>query len=66
MDTILNFTRVVWNVLLYSLRTATFCWVAAALVAAVLVIRSVMQKTHGKKQGNNYCLEGMRLQHCLC
>ena len=65
MDTILNFTRVVWNVLLHSIRTATFCWAAAALVVAVLAIRSVTKKKSGKKQENNYCLEGMSLGMCF-
>ena len=65
MDTILNFTRVVWNVLLHSIRTATFCWVAAALVVAVLAIRSMTRKKSGKKQENNYCLEGMSLGMCF-
>ena len=64
MDTILNFTRVVWNVLLHSIRTATFCWVAVALVV-VLAIRSVTQKKSGKKQESNYCLEGMSLGMCF-
>ena len=65
MDTILNFTRVVRNVLLHSIRTATFCWVAVALVVAVLAIRSVTKKKSRKKQENNYCLEGMSLGMCF-
>ena len=65
MDTILNFTRVVWNVLLHSIRTATFCWVAAALVVAVLAIRGVTQKKRGRKQETNYGLEGMSLGTCF-
>lgn len=47
MNTILNFIRVAGNVLLHSIRTAPFCWVAAALVVAVLVIRGVTKKKSG-------------------
>ena len=65
MNTILNDIHVAGNVLLHSLRTAAFCWVAAALVVAVLVIRGVTRKKNGKKQENNYCLEGMSLGMCL-
>lgn len=49
MDTILNFIHVAGNVLLHSIRTATFCWVAVGLVAAALVIRGVTQKKRGKQ-----------------
>ena len=65
MNTILNFLHVAGNVLLHSIRTATFCWVAAALVVAVLVIRGVTKKKSGKKQDNNYGLEGMSLGMCF-
>ena len=65
MNSILNFIHVAGNVLLHSIRTATFCWVAVALVVAVLVIRGVTQKKSGKKQENNYCLEGMSLGMCF-
>ena len=53
MNTILNYIHVAGNVLLHSMRTATFCWAAAALVVAVLVIRGVTQKKRGKKQEND-------------
>lgn len=65
MNSILNFIHIVGNVLLHSIHTATFCWVAAALAVAVLVIRGVTQKKRGKKQENNYCLEGMSLGMCF-
>ena len=65
MNSILNFIHVAGNVLLHSIRTATFCWVAVALVVAVLAIRSVTRKKNGKKQENNYCLEGMSLGMCF-
>ena len=65
MNTILNTIHVAGNVLLHSIRTATFCWVAAALVVAVLVIRGVIKKKRGKKQDNNYSLEGMSLGMCF-
>ena len=65
MNSILNFIHVAGNVLLHSIRTATFCWVAVALVVAVLAIRSVAKKKSGKKQENNYCLEGMSLGMCF-
>ena len=65
MNAILNFIHVAGNVLLHSIRTATFCWAAAALVVAVLAIRSVTKKKSGKKQENNYCLEGMSLGMCF-
>ena len=65
MNSILNFIHVAGNVLLHSIRTATFCWVAVALVVAVLVIRGVTQKKRSKKQESNYCLEGMSLGMCF-
>lgn len=65
MNSILNFIHVAGNVLLHSIRTATFCWVAVALVVAVLAIRSATRKKSGKKQENNYCLEGMSLGMCF-
>ena len=65
MNTILNSIHVAGNVLLHSVRTATFCWAAAALVLAVLVIRGVSKKMSGKKQESNYCLEGMSLGMCF-
>lgn len=65
MNSILNFIHVAGNALLRSVRTAAFCWAAAALVVAVLVIRGVTQKKRGKKQENNYCLEGMSLGMCF-
>ena len=65
MNSILNFIHVAGNILSHSMRTATFCWVAAALVVAVLVIRGVTRKKRGKKQENNYCLEGMSLGMCF-
>lgn len=51
MNTILNSIHVAGNVLLHSIRTATFCWVAVGLVMVFLVIRSVTKKRSGKKQG---------------
>ena len=65
MNSILNFIHVAGNALSHSIRTATFCWVAVALVVAVLVIRGVTKKMRGKKQENNYCLEGMSLGMCF-
>ena len=65
MNSILNFIHVAGNALSHSIRTSAFCWAAAALVVAVLVIRGVMRKTRGKKQENNYCLEGMSLGMCF-
>ena len=65
MNTILNDIHVAGNVLLHSIRTDTFCWAAAALAVAVLVIRGVTQRKRGKKQENNYCLEGMSLGMCF-
>ena len=65
MNTILNSIHVAGNILLHSVRTAAFCWAAAALVVAVLVIRGVTQKKRGKKQESNYCLEGMSLGMCF-
>ena len=65
MNTILNAIHVAGNVLLHSIRTAAFCWAAAALAAAVLVIRGVTQKKRGKKQETNYCLDGMNLGMCF-
>ena len=53
MNTILNYIHVAGNVLSHSIRTATFCWAAVALVVAVLVIRGVTQKKRGKKQEND-------------
>ena len=64
MNTILNFIHVAGNVLLHSIRTATFCW-AAVLLVAVLIIRGVTRKKSGKKQESNYCLEGISLGMCL-
>ena len=65
MVTILNFIHVAGNVLLHSMRTATFCWVAVGLVAAVLVIRGLTKKRSGKKQDDSYSLEGMSLGMCF-
>lgn len=65
MNSILNFIHVAGNALSHSIRTATFCWAAAALVVAVLVIRGVTRKKRGKKQENNYCMEGMSLGMCF-
>ena len=65
MNTILNSIHVAGNVFLHSIRTATFCWVPAALVVAVLVIRGVRKKKRGKKQDNNHSLEGMSLGMCF-
>ena len=65
MNTILNSIHVAGNILLHSVRTAAFCWAAAALVVAVLVIRGVTQKKRGKKQESNYRLEGMSLGMCF-
>lgn len=65
MNLILNFIHAAGNVLSHSIRTAAFCWAAAALVAAALVIRGGTQKRSGKKQENNYCLEGMSLGMCF-
>jgi uncharacterized membrane protein YfcA len=65
MDTILNAIHVVGNVLLHSLRTATFCWIAAGLVIAILIVRGVIKKKNGKKQDTNYGMEGMSLGMCF-
>ena len=65
MNSILNYIHVAGNALSHSIRTATFCWVAVALVVAVLVIRGVTKKKRDKKQENNYCLEGMSLGMCF-
>jgi NAD/NADP transhydrogenase beta subunit len=65
MNTILNFIHVAGNVLLHSIRTATFCWVAVGLVVVILAIRGVTKKKKGEKQDNNYCLEGMSLGMCF-
>ena len=65
MVTILNSIHVAGNVLLHSMRTATFCWVAVGLVAAVLVIRGLTRKRSGKKQDDSYSLEGMSLGMCF-
>ena len=65
MNAMMNVIHVVGNVLLHSLRTAAFFWVAAGLAAEVLVIRSVTKKKSGKKQDDTYSLEGMSLGMCL-
>ena len=65
MNTILNFIHVAGNVLLHSIRTAMFCWVAVGLVVAILVIRGVTKKKKGKKQDDNYGMEGMSLGMCF-
>ena len=65
MNSILNFIHAAGNALLRSIRTAAFCWAAAALVVAVLAIRGVTKKKSGKKQENNYGLEGMSLGMCF-
>ena len=44
MDMILNAILVARNVLMHSIRTAWFCWVAVGLVVAVLIIRGVARK----------------------
>lgn len=44
MNKIFSFVRTAENVLLYSLRTATFCRVAVGLVVAILVIRGIIRK----------------------
>lgn len=65
MDTVLNFIHVAGNVLLHSMRTAAFCWVAVGLAAAVLVVRGLARKRSGKKQDDSYSLEGMSLGMCF-
>ena len=65
MNAILNFICVAWNVLLHSIRTATFCRVAAGLLVTILVIRGITKKKSAKKEDNNYCLEGMSLGMCF-
>ena len=65
MNTILKAAYVAGNVLLYSIRTATFCWVAAGLAVAILTIRGVIKKKSGKKQDVSYGLEGMSLGMCF-
>ena len=65
MDSILNAVHVAGNVLLHSLRTAAFCWMAAGFVAAVLVIRGAAKKKNGRTQDSNYTLEGMSLGMCF-
>ena len=65
MDTILNTVHVAGNVLLHSLRTVPFCWVAAGLVIAILIIRDIIKKKSGKKQDTNYVMEGMSLGMCF-
>lgn len=64
MNPILNFIHVAGNVLLHSIRTATFCWAAAGLAVAVLVICGVTKKS-GQKQGDNCTWEGMSLGMCF-
>ena len=39
MNTILNSIHVAGNVLLHSIRTATFCWVAVGLVMVFMLFR---------------------------
>lgn len=65
MNMIFYLIHVAGNVLLHSIRTATFCWVAAGLMVAVLVIRSSAQKRGNKKQNDNHSLEGMSLGMCF-
>lgn len=65
MNKIFSFVRTAGNVLLYSLRTATFCRVAVGLVVAILVIRGIIRKNKCKKQDDNYGMEGMSLGMCL-
>lgn len=65
MNMIFYLIHVAGNVLLHSIRTSTFCWVAAGLVVAVLVIRSSAQKKGNKNQDDNYSLEGMSLGMCF-
>ena len=65
MDTFLHAVRVAGNVILHSLRTATFCWVAAGLVIAILIVRGVIKKKGGKRQDTNYAMEGMSLGMCF-
>ena len=65
MSKIFGFVRIAGNVLLHSLRTATFCWVAVGLVVAVLAIRGIIRKKKCKKRDCSYSLEGMSLGMCL-
>ena len=65
MNMILNNIRVAGNVLLHSVRTATFCWALIGIVAAISVIRGMIKKKSDKKQNNNYSLEGMSIGMCF-
>ena len=60
-----NLIHVAGNVLLHSVRTATFCWVAAGLVIAILVVCVAARKKNGRKQDRDCCLEGMSLGMCF-
>ena len=60
MDMILNAILVARNVLMHSIRTAWFCWVAVGLVVSVLIIRGVARKKGGRKQDNNDNMEEMK------
>lgn len=65
MNTILNFIHTAGNALLRSIRTDTFCWMAAGLAIAILVACGVIKKKNGKKQDISYGLEGMSLGMCF-
>ena len=65
MNTILKAAYVAGNVLLHSIRTATFCWVAAGLAVAILTIRGVIKKKRCKRQDTSYSMEGMSLGMCF-
>ena len=60
MNTVLNFIFVARNLLFHFFHTAVPCWVAMALVAAILTVRSV-----AKKQDGNYGTEGMCIGMCF-
>ena len=60
-----NMIHVAGNVLLHSVRTATFCWVAAGLVIAILVVCGAVRKKNGRQQDRDCCLEGMSLGMCF-
>ncbi len=64
MNSVLEFIRVAMNTILHSFRTAMPCW-AAIVLAAIILIRSAVQKIKGEKQGGNCGMEGVILGLCF-
>ena len=60
MNSILNFIHTAGYVLLHSIRTAAFCWAAAALVVAVPVIRGMTRRTRQLKSCTAHQLSAPR------